>query len=239
MITFVLILTFAVSFIALPAVSAHDPAWDIPTFTYCVATPNPVGIGQQILITIWANHYPPTAEGAYGDRWTFTVEVTDPSGSKQTIGPITSDPIGGGWTQITPNQLGTYTIVAKMHEQVLAGDNPPPGGYARGGDAYIGDTYLASTSEPVTVTVQQEAIEGWKEAPLPQEYWTRPINGMNRDWWQLAGNWLAGAAQNVGSTSGFGYGLGPESAHYSNVGWRHHARSVWCHRLRELPLRRS
>jgi hypothetical protein len=29
----------------------------------------------------------------------------------------------------------------------------------------------------------------------------------------LAGNWLAGAAQNVGPTSNFGYGLAPESAH--------------------------
>jgi hypothetical protein len=216
-----LILTIALTFITLPLVSAHDPAWDIPVVAYAVARPNPIGVNQEVLILFWPNHYPITAEGAYGDRWTWTIEITDPSGNTQTIGPITSDPVGGGWTTFTPDQIGTYTIVAKFPATVLAGDNPPPGGYARGGDAYIGDTYLASDSEPVYLTVQTDAIQGWQETPLPTEYWTRPINDMNRDWYVLAGNWLAGAAQNVGPTTTFGYGLGPESAH---VMW---SSSVW------------
>ncbi len=211
--TLILILTISLTFIALPLVSAHDPAWEIPVVAYAVVTPNPVGVGQEALITWWPNHYPITAEGAYGDRWTWTVEVTDPSGSKQTLGPFISDPVGGGWTLFTPDQVGTYTIVAKFPETVLPGANPPPGGYSRGGDAYIGDTYLADDSEPVYLTVQTEQIEGWQETPLPTEYWTRPLNDVNRDWWRLAGNWLAGAAQNVGPTNYFGYGLGPESAH--------------------------
>jgi hypothetical protein len=211
--TLILLLAFSLSILSLPIVSAHDPAWEIPVVTYAVVTPNPIGVGQDALITWWPNNYPPTAEGAYGDRWTWTVEVTDPSGNKQTLGPFTSDPVGGGWTLFTPTQVGTYTVVAKFPETVLAGDNPPPGGFARGGDVYIGDTYLADDSEPVYLKVQTDQIEGWKETPLPQEYWTRPINDMNRDWYVLAGNWLAGAAQNVGPTSGFGYGPGPESAH--------------------------
>jgi len=219
--TLILILTISVMFIALPLVSAHDPPWQIPVVAYAVVTPNPVGVGQEALITWWPNHYPITAEGAYGDRWTWTVEVTDPSGSKQTLGPFISDPVGGGWTLFTPDQVGTYTIVAKFPETVLKGDNPPPGGFSRGGDVYIGDTYLADDSEPVYLTVQTEQIEGWQETPLPTEYWTRPINGMNRDWWPLAGNWLAGSAQNVGPTSYFGFGQGPESAH---IMW---STSVW------------
>jgi len=58
-----------------------------------------------------------------------------------------------------------------------------------------------------------DLLVGWIEIFLLEEYWTRPINDMNRKWYVLAGNWLAGAAQNVGPTTGFGYGLAPESAH--------------------------
>jgi hypothetical protein len=211
-IVFVLVLTSAVSILALPTVFAHDPAWEIPTVTYAVVTPNPIGVGQQAMITFWVNYPVPTAIGADGDRYSFMVDITGPDGNTQTLGPVTSDPVGGGWTTFTPTQIGEYTVVAKMQEQVLTGLPVPPGGY-RGGDAYIGDTMLSSSSAPVILTVQQNAIESWEETPLPEEYWKRPLNSMNRDWWQLAGNWLAGAAQNVGPTTGFGYGPAPESAH--------------------------
>jgi hypothetical protein len=154
---------------------------------------------------------PPTAEGAYGDRWIWTVEVTKPDNSKQTLGPITSDPVGGGWTTYTPDQVGTYTLVAIMDDHVMTGEPAPPAG-AWGTDT-IGDTYLGDTSDPMTLTVQEDPIKAWPETPLPTEYWTRPINAMNRNWYVLAGNWLAGAAQNVGPTSNFNYGTGPESAH--------------------------
>jgi hypothetical protein len=210
-ITFVLILTFVVSFVALPLASAHDPAWDIPVIAYAVVTPDPVGVGQQALIVFWPNFYPITAVGAYGDRYTWNVEITDPTGAKQTLGPITSDPVGGGWTTFTPNQIGTYTIVAILEEHLLTGEPVPPAG-ARSTE-YIGDTVLGDASEPYTLTVQQDQIDAWQETPLPEEYWTRPINDMNREWYPLAGNWLAGDAQEVGPTNYFGYGLGPESAH--------------------------
>ncbi len=218
-ITFVLLLTFAVSMVALPIVSAHDPPWEIPAIAYAVATPNPVGVNQETLIVFWPNFYPITAVGAYGDRYTWNVEIRKDGDLVQTIGPITSDPVGGGWTQFTPTEVGTYTIVAILEEHLLTGEPVPPAG-ARGTE-YIGDTVLGDTSEPVTLVVQVDPVEAWRETPLPTEYWTRPINGMNRNWWPLAGNWLAGSAQNVGPTSYFGYGPGPESAH---IMW---SSSVW------------
>ena len=102
-ITFVLMLTFAATFVALPIVSAHDPPWEVPTYCYIsVASPNPIGVTQEIVIVYWINAVPPTAVGAYGDRWTFNVEVTAPDGSEQTLGPYTSDPVGGGWALYTP-----------------------------------------------------------------------------------------------------------------------------------------
>jgi hypothetical protein len=210
-IALVLMLTFAATLVALPIVSAHDPPWDVPVVVYAVVRPDPIGVGQEALIIFWPNIYPPTAVGAYGDRYTWTVDVTTPSGSKTTLGPFTSDPVGGGWALYTPSEVGTYTIVANMEDHLVTGLPTPPAN-ARGTE-YINDTMLGSSSDPITLTVQEESIEAWPEAPLPEEYWTRPINGMNRDWWKLAGNWLGGAAQNVGPTNTFGYGLGPESAH--------------------------
>jgi hypothetical protein len=217
--TLILILTISLTFIALPLVSAHDPPWQIPAIAYAVVTPNPVGVGQQALVVFWPNFYPITAVGAYGDWYMWTVEITDPSGTKQTLGPIKSDPVGGGWTTFTPDQIGTYTIVAILEDRLLTGEPAPPAG-ARSTE-YIGDTVLGDASEPYILTVQQEPTEAWQEPPLPTEYWTRPINGMNREWYPLAGNWLAGAAQNVGPTDYFGYGPGPESAH---IMW---STSVW------------
>jgi hypothetical protein len=204
-ITFALVLTVSVILVALPIVGAHDPPWAVPTWTYISVVNNIIGVGQQQLMQFWLVVQPPTASGAYGDRWTFTVEVTKPDGSEETLGPFKSDPVGSSYTLYTPDQVGTYTIVAKFLGHTITG---MPSTHAA-----VNDTYLASTSDPVTFIVQQDPIEGWSEAPLPTEYWTRPINSANRDWWQLAGNWLAGAAKNVGPTTFFNYGPGPESAH--------------------------
>jgi hypothetical protein len=212
-ITFVIMLVFAATIAAFPLVSAHDPAWEIPTWAFMSVTNNPIGVNQQVGIIFWPNAVPPTAVGAYGDRWTWNIEITKPDGSIETLGPFTSDPIGGGYASYTPTEVGTYTIVAVMEDHVITGLPVPPGGYLFGGDAAIGDLYLGDTSDPVTLVVQEEPISAWPETPLPTEYWTRPINNMNREWYQVAGNWLAGAAQKVGPTSGFGYGLAPESAH--------------------------
>jgi hypothetical protein len=212
-IAFVIILTFAATFVALPSVSAHDPAWEIPTYAYISVRNNPIGLNQELLIIFWPNAVPPTAVGAYGDRWTWNVEITKPDGSTETLGPITSDPIGGGYAVYTPTEVGTYTIVAVMEDHVITGLPVPPGGYFMGGAAAIGDLYLGDTSDPVTLVVQEEPISAWQETPVTNDYWTRPINDMNREWYVLAGNWLAGAAQNNGPTSNFGYGKGPESAH--------------------------
>ncbi|MCW4044193.1 MAG: PQQ-binding-like beta-propeller repeat protein [Candidatus Bathyarchaeota archaeon] len=214
-----LALTIAAS-LALPIANAHTPAWQIPTHCYAVCTVNPVGVNQETGITFWLNAVPPTAFGAYGDRWKFTIEITKPDGTKETLGPLTSDPVGGGFTKYTPTQVGTYTIVAKFPDTKITGQPVPPGGiYFFGGDAYINDTYLASQSNPITLVAQEEQVQPWPDAPLPTQFWTRPINSLNRNWACLAANWLAGAAQNYplgaagGCTTSYSYGPGPESSH--------------------------
>jgi outer membrane protein assembly factor BamB len=214
-IALVLVLTISAILVAFPTVGAHDPPLTVPTWAYISCVPDIIGVGQQMVIVFWPNKIMPTASGAYGDRWTWNIEVTKPDGSKETLGPFTSDPVGGGWATYTPDQVGTYSLVAIMDDHVLTGLPLPPGRTIEtiSGAADVGDTYLGDTSDPVILTVQEEPIEAWRETPLPTEYWERPINSMNRDWYVLAGNWLAGAAQINGPTSKFAYGKAPESAH--------------------------
>jgi len=213
-ITFVLMLTFAATFVALPIVSAHDPPWEVPTWCYLsIAAPNPIGVNQQVVFVFWINSIPPTALGASGDRWTFNIKVTTPDGSIETVGPITSDPVGGGWALYTPTQVGPHTIVAEFVEHTITGLPVMEGSTISNPDT-VGDIYLASTSESITLIVQEDSVEPWPETPITEDYWERPINAMNRDWWRLAGNWLGGVApQTNGPTRRFGWGTGPESAH--------------------------
>jgi hypothetical protein len=70
----------------LPAVTAHSPAWAIPTTAYVSCSPNVVGVGQVTQIVMWLDKYPPTAGGLGGDRWRgYTVEISKPDGTKQKI----------------------------------------------------------------------------------------------------------------------------------------------------------
>jgi len=223
-ISFVLVLTFSAMLVALPTVSAHDPRWEIPTWTGIGVSPTTVGVGQSVVVVFWQNMVPPTANGAYGDRWSFNVEVTKTDGSKEILGPFTSDPVGGGYTIYTPDQVGTYTFVAKFIGKVLdntPGGMSPSGVYAGSAMAeasnvteFLGDYWLPSESEPVALTVVSVPLPNYVETPLPtDQYWERPIYGANRDWWKVAANWLSGAAQNVGPTTNFNYGTSPASAH--------------------------
>lgn len=210
------LLATSIAAAALPLAGAHSPPWTVPNFTYIMVSPTTVGVGQHVLVIFWANTNPPTAYGSQGDRWNFFIDITKPDGSKETVGPIMSDPIGGGYYSFTPDKIGTYSFVARFPAQVLTGlpgyigtpTVPIP-------NAYVNDTYGPSQSRVEYLTVQQSQVVGYLETPVTNGYWTRPVSGLNRYFYETMGNWLAwGPAQVNGPTSGqFAYGSGPESAH--------------------------
>jgi hypothetical protein len=147
-----LALTIAVTLVALPAANAHSPAWQIPTYSFIVVAPNPVGVGQKLSVTFWLNSPPPTANVMYGDRFeNLTVKVTKPDGSTEILGPFVTDDVGGSFTDYTPNAAGNYTFQMFFPGQVLAGANPAPGSP----NPYIGDYFEPCESRVVSVTVQE------------------------------------------------------------------------------------
>jgi len=190
------ILSMTVSISVLPSANAHNPPWNIPNWLYLTVEPNPIGVGQPLSIVIWDDLIPPTAGGSGGDRWTFTVDVTSPSGSSKTLGPFASDDVGSVGTSFTPDQTGNWTFQAFFPGKTLTNYNPVTGQISAVTPVspYVGDYYEPSNSTVVSVTVQQNSIPLPPTYPLPTDYWSRPIEGQNSAWYTIASNWL-GAPQ--------------------------------------------
>ncbi len=206
-----IVLTFAVTAIALPAANGHYPPWNIPTYAFLNVTPNPVGVGQAVQVTFWLDKVPPTANTIWGDRWELSVKVTKPDGTIQSFGPYKTDDVGGTYMIYTPDAIGTYYFQMSFPGQTIVGANPPPFGTTTGA-ASINDTFLPSTSQKVPLTVQQEPIKGWPATPLPTDYWTRPISLLNPEWQSIAGDWLMSGYDAYGNRYN-PFTTAPESSH--------------------------
>jgi outer membrane protein assembly factor BamB len=186
----ILLLAISAVAIATPTISAHDPAWNIPTYAYLSASPRTVGVGETTLLVMWLNTIPPTAGGTGGDRWRgFTIDVTAPDGSKSQLGPFESGSVGITYTAFNPTQVGTYTLVFSWLGQTLAaGVNGNPMGMS-----YVGDYFEPATSDPISLVVTSAPTQPWQEPPVTSGYWSRPLNAQNREWSVLASNWLGGS----------------------------------------------
>ncbi len=187
------------SLVILPT-TAHTPGWEIPTYSFIVVSPNPIGVGQTVNVNFWINQPPPTASAQYGDRWNnLTVIVTKPDDSVDTLGPFISDATGGTFTTYTPDETGNYTFQMVFGGQTLEGENLAPGSLP---SSYplIGDYFKPSESNIYHLTVQEDEITIPSGAPLPSNYWTRPIYGENNNWYTISGNWLGLAASTFATT---------------------------------------
>jgi outer membrane protein assembly factor BamB len=211
-----------ISTVALPSLNAQTLAPGktiVPTWAYVIANPNPTGVGQTVNLGFFVDKAPPTAYFLYGDRWhNMTVLLTKPDGTTQTLGPFTSDATGGTFTRFTPDQVGNYTFVFTFPGDYVIGANPPPTG--TNNPSSVGNYYAPSTSEKYTLTVQEEPIPDFPSAPLPTEYWTRPIFAMNTEWYQISGNWLGLGIESFANTGQYNaisnfnpYTKAPTTAH--------------------------
>ena len=198
----ILTMTLAALMVGVPFANAID----FPTYAFITVAPNPAGINQPVAVMFWLGDAPPTAAMSLGDRWQgYTVKITKPGGTIETKGPYKSDDVGGAFFKYTPTAIGTYSFQFSFPGQWINTTS-----YQR--------WYQPSTSRTVSLTVQQEAVQSTPDTPLPTDYWTRPINAQNREWYQIAGNWLF-AKYNVdaiayeGSGSWNKYTTAPNTAH--------------------------
>jgi outer membrane protein assembly factor BamB len=153
----------------------------IETHAYAMISPDVVGVGQSVLVTYRIDKTRQGATETENHFEGFSVTITKPDGTTETKSNLPVDSTSGSWFSYTPTQVGTYTFTTHFPEQW------------GNGSSYFGsyeNLYLASTSAPVELTVQDEPIETMPYNPLPTEPWRRPINSENKGWWQASGNWL-------------------------------------------------
>jgi hypothetical protein len=201
-------------FITNQTVDAHTPGWDYPSFAYIVPSPNPVGVGQKVSIVMWIDEpLPSAAVGNDIRRHDYTLSITKPDGAIESKHwDIISDTTSIQYYEYTPDQVGTYTLKFEYGGQTyLWGTNTTSSNY--------GDRFLPA-NKTTTLTVQQEQLPAAKTSyPLPKEYWTRPIEGQNTDWFSVSSNWLGSpyieGAGDMYSTQGSVQpdGIAPNSPH--------------------------
>jgi len=201
-----LMLSTALALVALPVSYAWD-TYNVKSFCYVGVSRYIIGVGQELNIYVWHDSLPIDLT----DTWKLSVEVTAPDNTTETLGPRDSDTTGSIFFSYTPTQEGVYKVVGKFHEYQYNKTTPPSGFFdTKPMGLYI---FEAAESLPDYFTVQADPVPWYNESPLPEEYWTRPIDQMNREWYSIAGNWLAGAAQKNWTTTNFAYGDAPDSAH--------------------------
>jgi len=162
-----LMVVMAISIIAVPNATAQTP---VKTYAFVGATPNPVGVGQEVLFHVGISQQTPSTYLQWVD---LSFHITGPDGYDETYDGLKTDATGGTGKSVSFDTPGVYEIQSHFPEQDMQGT-----------------TYAESYSDVIYLTVQEEPIEYFPAFPLPTEYWTRPINAQFHEWAPIAGNWL-------------------------------------------------
>ncbi len=151
--------------------------------------PTVVGLGQSILV----NMYVTPAPGAARKLLNYKVTITKPDGTTDIHTTDSRWDDGTAWFEYTVTQVGTWKLKFEFPGTYL-----PPGRYlegniitaSTGGTVYTDSAYYnpVQTGEQ-TLTVQQDMVASWPPSPLPTDYWNRPVQAVNRDWWPILGNY--------------------------------------------------
>ncbi len=211
-VTLFIALSMVLPMASLSTADAHTPAWTIESFAYVSVAPTPGGVGQPVYIYMWVD-LPLSGAGVTNDirRHNYHLTITQPDGTNKTeTWDVVDDTTGVQAYQFTPEMAGNYTITFDYPEQT----------YTWSG-AFNGDVHKAAQAVTTLEVTDEEIPDPLSSAPLPTEYWTRPINGANTAWYQISSNWLNAPYIRSGATAtgGAGYGryqpdgAGPETPH--------------------------
>jgi len=196
-----LMLTIAITAVALPVVKGQGT---MKTYAFIGATPNPIGVGQEVLLHVGIT----LQVGTVSDGWEgLTVTVTRPDGTTETLGPIRTDSTGGTGFVYVPNMVGTYYVQTHFPEQIL--EKSMGGRFS----PYIeaGTVMVTSDSDTIELIVNEEPRAFWPSVPLPTVYWTRPIDAQLWEWSSISGSWVTVLGNSEVRSAP--YNDGPESAH--------------------------
>jgi hypothetical protein len=182
---------------AIPLPSGITADYTVDPNPYLSFRPNPVGVGQTILVNIWVDPGPSYAR--YFPN--YKVEITKPDGSTDVITLNSYAADGTSWFEYRVDQVGTWQFKFDFPGGYFPAGNytVPPGVNMAG---YV-ETYTKSVFYPAlttgwqNLTVQQNMVASWSENPVPTGYWTRPVQPDNREWASILGDfpWYGPATQ--------------------------------------------
>jgi len=156
---------------------------------YLSFRPNPVGVGQSILVNMW------TVPGPSFTRYftDFKVTITKPDGTTdvKTLDSFRAD--STAWFEYVVDQVGEWKLKFEFPGQYFpAGNYTMPEGTSRAGftESYTKSLYYKPTATAEqTLVVQEDMVLSWPEVAIPTDYWTRPVQFENREWWTIAGDY--------------------------------------------------
>ncbi len=217
---------------SIPLPAGTTPNVQYETIAHMSFRPNPIGIGQPLLVNVWLQ--PPTHVSRYFRG--YTVTFTKPDGTTVSFGPMDSF-LGdtSAYFEYTVDQIGTWKVKFDFPGGFFPAGNytVPTGSYAGGQtlNAPLSIYYKPDSDGPYDLVVQQDVVRSYPGSPLPTDYWVRPVSVENREWWSILGNYpgtgiVAGVGRSVSlegwpantnkymSNYGFTpYVQGPKSAH--------------------------
>jgi len=173
-----------------PLPSGVTPDVTIKPTAYLSFRPNPVGVNQPVLVNIWLDPGPSVVR--YFTNMKVTIIKPNQDTEVKTLDSYFAD--STAWFEFVPDQPGTWKLKFEF-----PGGYFPPGIYKMpNGTAYAGysETYTrscyympASTDWQELKVVEGLVVQSWPPAPLPTDYWTRPVPFENREWWTILGNY--------------------------------------------------
>jgi hypothetical protein len=167
------------------------------TYANLSCEPNPIGVGQYTnvfcIIVPPAN---PTTDFRFKG---FVITITHPDGTNETLYRDAPDLTASVVFTYTPAIVGDYKFQFSFPGQTV---NFTQASYY----------YQPTTSPVVTLHVQQNPIPSYQEAPLPTDYWQRPIYPNNRVWALIGGNWMQ-SGYNASAAQFNPYSTGPTTSH--------------------------
>ena len=133
------------------------------------------------------------APGAHRFFPDFKLTITKPDGTQDVITMDSYVADGTAWLEYIADQPGEWKL-----KWEFPGVYFPAGRYfegsiitnTTGGQLYNKAVYCppAATKEQ-TLIVQEDMVWSWPAVSLPTDYWSRPVNEENREWWPILGNY--------------------------------------------------
>jgi hypothetical protein len=172
-----------------PIPSGVTPDYSFDSFAQLSFRPNPVGVGQPIIINLWVT--PAIHPSRYFKD--FTLTITDPDGTAKVITLDSYHADATAWMEYVFDKVGNWTIKFDFPGGFFPRGNYTTAAGAFGGSGVVSfpdSSYYKPSSSPVrTLVVQENMVASYPLAALPTDYWTRPVHVENREWWTIAGNW--------------------------------------------------